>query len=90
LLSRLSSSYPISFTTIIHYFHQLTLPIHITSPPNQTYFCLLGRGGSVADRLMDPSLKTTYAMLGIGVGEFPDPSPIIACISTRTIISRRL
>jgi hypothetical protein len=53
-------------------------------------FCLIGRGGSVADRLMDPSSEATNAMLGIGVGEFPDPSPIIACTSTRTIISRRL
>ena len=44
----------------------------------------------VANRLMDPSSETTYAMLGIGVGEFPGPSPIVACASTRTIISRRL
>ena len=39
---------------------------------------------------MDPSSETTYAMLGIGAGEFPGPSPIIACASTRTIISRQL
>ena len=51
---------------------------------------LVGRGGSVADRLMDPSSETTYARLGIGAGEFPGPSPIIACASTRAIISRQL
>ena len=44
----------------------------------------------VANRLMDPSSETTYAMLGIGAGEFPGPSPIVACASTRTIISRQL
>ena len=43
----------------------------------------------VANRLMDPSSETTNAKLGIGVGEFPDPSPVIACTSTRTIISGR-
>ena len=44
----------------------------------------------VVNRLMDPSSETTYAKLGIGVGEFPGPSPIIACASTRTIISRKI
>ena len=44
----------------------------------------------VANRLMDPSSETTYAMLGIGAGEFPGPSPIIAFASTRTITSRKL
>ena len=44
----------------------------------------------VANRLMDPSSETTYAMLGIGAGEFPGPSPIVACASTRTIISRQI
>ena len=43
----------------------------------------------VANRLMDPSSETTYAMLGIGAGEYPGPSPIVACASTRTIISRQ-
>ena len=37
--------------------------------PNQTLFCHIGRGGSVADRLMDPSSETTNARLGIGVTE---------------------
>ena len=40
--------------------------------PNQTFFSQIGRGGSVADRFMDPSSETTYAMLGIGVSvNFP-------------------
>ena len=62
----------------------------LTFHPNQALLFLIGRGGSVADRLMDPPSETTYARLGIGVGEFPDPSPIIACDSTRTIISRQI
>ena len=44
----------------------------------------------LAYRLMDPSTETIYAMLGIGAGEFPGPSPIVACASTRTIISRQI
>ena len=37
------------------------IPSLSTSPPNQTLLCLIGRGGSVADRLMDPSSETTHA-----------------------------
>ena len=45
------------------------IPHPPSSPPNQAFFCLIGRGGSVADRLMDASSETTYAVLGIGVSE---------------------
>ena len=58
--------------------------------PNQALFYLIGRYAGC---------KPTYGSL-IGnnirdvrnwrVGEFPGPSPFIACTSTRTIISRQL
>jgi len=57
--------------------------------PNQVFFLSSRSGMLVANRLMDPSSVATNAMLGIGVGEFPDPSPVIVCTSTRTTISRR-
>ena len=67
-LSRLSSSpapqlphHNISLTNLIS-------PTLISSP-NQALLCLIGRVCLIANRLMDPSSETTYAMLGIGVSE---------------------
>ena len=55
-----------------------------TSSPKSS-FLLTNRSDKppLAHRLMDPSseTETTYAMLGIGVGEFPDPRTVIACTS---------
>ena len=44
---------------IINQFTRMTL--HPPSYPQSSFLCHIGRGGSVADRLMDPSSETTYA-----------------------------
>ena len=72
---------------LLYFLSSNWLPLFL---PNQTFFCLIGRYAGC---------KPTYGSL-IGnnirdvrnwrVGEFPGPSPIIACASTRTIISRQL